>query len=214
MAPCSTKRASALASFPRRAVRKVPQHFPDHPHHRQQRGNPALSRILNIDVVQMPVPAFGQRPRDIGGNVLVKLLPDLSSLPDPVPSRGCARIICQPVRRVMLRCMFESIWPCGCMMEVTRSFNAAGATRKTITATTGAAATSHLCQNHSRYSKPIGKPSRKMLRVNPSTKKCPARRRKTIPSPSSAARSKKKDKRPAETAARSSLRRRKSSSGS
>src|SRR5579864_6699493 len=54
-------------------------------------------------------------------------------------------------------------------MDVTRSFTEGGASRIAMTAATGTAATSQRRQNHNKYNSPAGTPSRKMLRVNPST---------------------------------------------
>src|SRR5215468_7462148 len=52
---------------------EIAQDLQQHPHQNDQRRYSPLGRVVKVDVVQMPVPAGGQRTRNIGGDVFVEV---------------------------------------------------------------------------------------------------------------------------------------------
>src|SRR5579862_7518493 len=58
---------------PPQAEHEIPEHFSDHPEQRKQSRNAPLHRVLQINVVEVAVPAFGQMFLvDIRGNIALK----------------------------------------------------------------------------------------------------------------------------------------------
>src|SRR3954470_11097400 len=56
-----------------KALPEVPKDARHQPQENQERGNAALGGVVQIDVVKMNVRAYRQRPRNIGGDVLVEM---------------------------------------------------------------------------------------------------------------------------------------------
>jgi hypothetical protein len=52
----------------------VPYHLPDQPHHDEHCRYTAFRRVLNVDVVQVPVISGWQRAGNVGRYVVLKLL--------------------------------------------------------------------------------------------------------------------------------------------
>ncbi len=57
-----------------KATPEIVQHLAEHPHQNQHYGDTALGGILQINIVEMTIPAFGKRARDVGRNPFLEMV--------------------------------------------------------------------------------------------------------------------------------------------
>ena len=75
IAPCSRKSLIAAAGREfAEAAPEVVEHLAQEPHQNEHRRDAALGGVLQVDVVQMAVPAGRQRPRDVGGDPFLEVI--------------------------------------------------------------------------------------------------------------------------------------------